>query len=250
MRSVGFSTGALAHGDFRAALAMLVGRGTSAVELSALREAELEPLMDAVNDLDLGTFRYVSVHTPSRLDRLSDRDVVRLLQPALAKGWLAVVHPDTIVDFEPWNELGGLACVENMDGRKGIGRTVSELSYVFDRLPDATMCFDIAHARQFDRTMVEAYGILRRFGGRIRQLHVSHVDSECKHHGLNEGALIAFSGVAPLVPRACAIILEAEVGEAEIEREILQAELVFSGGATYGRIQRAQKSGSRAFFPR
>jgi hypothetical protein len=53
MRSIGFSTGALALGDFRRGLTLLAGRGVRAVELSALREAELPGLMAALDELDL-----------------------------------------------------------------------------------------------------------------------------------------------------------------------------------------------------
>ena len=68
MRDIGFSTGALALGDFRSALHMLEGHNCPAVELSALREAELPGLMDALADLDLGRFKYISVHAPSKPD--------------------------------------------------------------------------------------------------------------------------------------------------------------------------------------
>jgi len=46
MRLVGFSTGALAFADFRRGLQMLRETGAKAVELSALRAAELDPLME------------------------------------------------------------------------------------------------------------------------------------------------------------------------------------------------------------
>ena len=45
MRQIGFSTGALARGDFRYALDILADQGIHAVELSALRESELDPLL-------------------------------------------------------------------------------------------------------------------------------------------------------------------------------------------------------------
>ena len=66
MRSIGFSTGALALGDFRRALAMLSTVNSSAIELSALRDHELDPLMRALSQLNLRRFRYVSVHVPSK----------------------------------------------------------------------------------------------------------------------------------------------------------------------------------------
>ena len=46
MRLIGFSTGALARNDFRRALQMLAERRVRAVELSALRQDELMPLVE------------------------------------------------------------------------------------------------------------------------------------------------------------------------------------------------------------
>ena len=68
MRPVGFSTGALAYGDFRAALRMLDQKNVQALELSALRQNELVPLLQALPSLDLSGFRYVSIHAPSQFD--------------------------------------------------------------------------------------------------------------------------------------------------------------------------------------
>jgi hypothetical protein len=59
MRCIGFSTGALARNDFRKALQMLAGKKVSAVELSALRQDELVPLVEQLDSLDLSPFKYV-----------------------------------------------------------------------------------------------------------------------------------------------------------------------------------------------
>jgi hypothetical protein len=64
---IGFSTGALAKGDFPRALQMLRTAGVSTVELSALREHELPSLAHSLNDLDLTGFSHVSIHAPSNL---------------------------------------------------------------------------------------------------------------------------------------------------------------------------------------
>ena len=66
MRRIGFSTGALARGDFRSALAILHRYRVDVVELSALRIGELAPLAHAISDLDLSAFTFVSIHAPSR----------------------------------------------------------------------------------------------------------------------------------------------------------------------------------------
>ena len=65
MRRIGFSTGALARGDFRSALDILQRHKIDVVELSALRVSELAPLVQAIPDLDLSEFTFVSIHAPS-----------------------------------------------------------------------------------------------------------------------------------------------------------------------------------------
>ena len=53
MGHIGFSTGALALGDWRKALAMLNKSSATAIELSALREQELEPLIKSLSEIEL-----------------------------------------------------------------------------------------------------------------------------------------------------------------------------------------------------
>jgi hypothetical protein len=67
-----------------------------------------------------------------------------------------------------------------MDKRKPAGRSAAELGRIFAELPDATFCFDIGHARQFDPTMTEAWLILKEFGSKLRQVHVSEVNTRSK----------------------------------------------------------------------
>src|SRR5438477_12475760 len=76
---IGFSTGSLALNNVRLALKMVAGKRTSAIELSALREEELAPLIDLLDSLDLRQFAYVSFHAPSRLTTLTETAVVELL---------------------------------------------------------------------------------------------------------------------------------------------------------------------------
>jgi len=42
----------------------------------------------------------------------------------------------------------------------------------FKNLPEATFCFDIAHAKQVDPTMQEGYKMLKKFKNRLRQIHL------------------------------------------------------------------------------
>ena len=68
MRTVGFSTGALARGDYRHALEMLSDKPVTAVELSALRQDELRLLVEDLGNLNLRRFPYVAFHAPSSID--------------------------------------------------------------------------------------------------------------------------------------------------------------------------------------
>ena len=64
---LGFSTDCLAHANVQRGLRIATHRRAKAVELSALREDELDPLLDSLDRLedDLKPFEYVSFHAPS-----------------------------------------------------------------------------------------------------------------------------------------------------------------------------------------
>lgn len=230
MRCVGFSTGAVALGDFRLALSVLARFDTTALELSALREAELRPLIDALPSLSdaLGKYDFVSVHAPSRFDSVSEGDAVGLLSIAAEEGYPIIVHPDAIRDFDIWRRLGSSLCIENMDKRKPIGRTVEELRPVFDRLPEAVFCFDIAHARQVDPTMCVAMQLLREYGRRIRQVHVSEVDTQSHHRPVTLGVGLAFEKIRMDMPGDVPFIIESVVTEAMIACELRRVREYFA----------------------
>lgn len=191
-----------------------------AVELSALREAEIVPLLGALNSLDLSRFSYISLHAPSQFSAASERALRDLLSQEVWREWPIIIHPDAIWDFEMWRDFGPLLCVENMDKRKPIGRSARELDAIFNRLPQASLCFDIGHARQCDTTMTEAYLILREFGSRLRQVHVSEVNTRSKHDRLSFASILAFQDVAHLIPEDVPLILETPLQSAEIKAEI------------------------------
>jgi Xylose isomerase-like TIM barrel len=227
-RIIGFSTGAIAKGDFRRALDSLSKRHVPAVELSALREQELPQLMSSLKDLDLRGYSYVSVHAPTKLDVLPEQEIVRLLEGAASFRFPIVVHPDTIQSPNLWKSFGPLLLVENMDKRKPIGRTVAELRTYFDKLPDAGLCFDVAHARQVDPSMIEAAQILRVFGDRLREVHASGVTTRSVHAPISDAGRVAYESIAGLIHEKVPIILESPVEESMISEEIKIARSAFS----------------------
>jgi hypothetical protein len=127
-----------------------------------------------------------------------------------------------------WRGFGDLLWIENLDKRKPIARTTAELDKVFELFPNASFCFDVAHARQIDPTMSEASRMLRSFGGKLRQIHASGLNSNSTHSALSAAASSAFSKISSLVPQDIPIILESPIAENAIEAELEYARNAFS----------------------
>lgn len=228
MPAIGFSTGALFRDQLAQGVDLLRQLMLVTVELSALRLRELPALLSFVRENDLSYFDYVSLHAPT--DFLAEQESAlasALLAVASERQWHVVVHPDCIRDVNAWRPFGGLLCIENMDKRKSVGRTARELEDVFAALPLATLCFDIAHARQVDTTMSEAYRVLGRFGDRITQIHMSEVTSASTHDRISDSAVASFREVATYMPDV-PIILESPVTPDTARAEVDQAFRVFS----------------------
>jgi hypothetical protein len=210
----------LAKGDFaRGVNVQRAIRRIDAVELSALRDHELPALVSALPSLDLRAFAYVSVHAPSKLQTLDEQTVFDLLLH-LPESWPIVAHPEILRTPSLWRRLGGRLCLENMDDRKTTGRTPGELRELFECFPDATFCLDLGHARQIDPTMASALRMLREFGGRLRQLHVSEVGARGEHLPLGATTRMSFAQVAHRVPATCPLIIESVIAAEAIEREL------------------------------
>jgi len=231
MRYIGFSTGALAYGDFDEGLRLLRKTKATAVELSALRQNELGPLIAAIDRLDLRQFHHISLHVPSSITPEFEEPLLGMLRP-LPADWLLVTHPNVINMWNDWSALGPRLCIENMDKRKPIGRTASDLREIFNRLNAATFCLDIGHAHQIDPTMGETVLLLEEFSGKLRQLHVSEVNSESKHDPISLESESAFSVVAHLIRGDAPVILESRlpvVSAGAIQSEMDSVEHILDG---------------------
>lgn len=226
MRQIGFSTGALAKGDFRRGLALLAEHQCPAVELSALRDHELEALMGTVGQLDLESFSYVSVHAPSRFEDMDEKHAAQLLRPCIEREWPVILHPDAIGDHGCWSDFGSLLCLENMDNRKLSGRTVRELERHFTALPNARLCLDLGHARHVDASMTVALELLRAYGSRLTQIHLSELNARAHHLPLSMATVWAVAELADRIPDA-PVILESVVTGDGIAREIGMARKCF-----------------------
>jgi len=230
MGFIGYSTGAIALGDFSRALTLLEGYSFQAIELSALRMSEVEPLLCVLPNLKLERYKYISFHAPSAFREDEEEQLVALLSK-LPAAWPIVLHPDAIYRVSRWTSLASRLAIENMDRRKNTGRSVSELKQVFDLLPQSKMCFDLGHARQVDPSMIGAYQLLKAYAERIVQLHISEVDTLNRHDVISRAAEMAFCQVRQFVPSTAAVILESRVREEDIGREAEKVRLILEGGS-------------------
>ncbi len=226
MRRFGFSTGAVALGEFAKGLALSAQAAPGCVEISALRESELWPLLDALPNLELSCFEYVAIHAPSAYCPSSERRIADALLER-TKAFSIVLHPDAISDYACWRPFGARLCIENMDKRKAIGRNCRELDLLFSELPAASFCLDLGHARQIDPTMVESIDMLRQFGSRLRQIHLSEVTTNCRHERLSLAAIQSFRRIAARVSEEIPVIIESVLSAqptlAQMSAELVQA---------------------------
>lgn len=208
---VGASTGYMvdSRGDWPRLLEEASRVSSFAVELTALREDELPSLLAFLGGAPTLPFRYVSVHGPSKARRMPEPELVAQLAALPAFVNAIVLHPDQIDDPGLYAQLGGRLVIENMDSRKAAGQTGDDLAGLFEILPDAGFCFDVAHAWTVDPTMETGKDLLDRFASRLRHVHLSSMSADLGHVPLSIEQEKLF---APLLSRCRDVpwILEAE----------------------------------------
>lgn len=193
----------------------------NAIELSFLRKRELMPAFGMMDTFDLSQYQYISIHASSDLKRRDEEVIGNILyQYALNHNRNMIVHPNTIIDFDLWRSFGNFVCIENMDARRDDGRTVREMEVIFARLPEASFCLDIGHARQIDGSMKMAADMIREFKCRLKELHVSEVDADGVHRRISSECANDFSKVAHLIPENTPMIIESPMLNSEILEEI------------------------------
>jgi hypothetical protein len=225
----GYSTGALALGDFAQALEMMAPHRLEAVELSALRTGELPHLIESLSTLDLKSYRHISIHAPSKYSTDEERALAETLTLACSRFASidgVVLHAEAIVDPAVWQQLGPRLFIENADRRKRTGRTAAEMIAVLRDFPDARVCLDLAHVQQVDPTLLEARRMLEAFRDRIGQIHFSQLDHACRHERLSVGYVEELHRLASIVPNTV-VILESNVPATEITRQVQLAQVCF-----------------------
>lgn len=183
---LGASTGYMVdhRGDWPHLVDEAIAVSSFAVELTALSENEFPSLLEYLTSEPALPFRYISVHGPSKDRHMPEAQLVAMLADIPPFVDAIVLHPDLIEQESAYAPLGTRLVIENMDLRKGTGRTAVELEPVFEALPEAGFCFDVAHAWSVDPSMEIAHGLLNRFASRLRHVHVSSVAGDCEHEPL------------------------------------------------------------------
>lgn len=126
-------------------------------------------------------FPEASYHAPGK--RHTPQERLRLTQEAKAAGFSRiVVHPDQIdSDSREWQELAPWLLIENLDPLSPEWRSAESLRRVLDKLPEAGVCLDVAHAAK-EPHLIES--LIEEFSGKIRQIHLSEIDYEKSCHHL------------------------------------------------------------------
>lgn len=162
-----------------------------AIELSALSEPELPALLSFLRHTSV-PFDFVSVHAPTKNRTATDRQLVDLLLTVIDRIDAVVFHPDAIDDPAALKPLGSKLAIENMDARKEGGQTATELEALMTELPEARLCFDVAHAGSIDREMEVGADILNHYWKRLSHIHLSSLDDECHHVPITDEDLDRF----------------------------------------------------------
>jgi sugar phosphate isomerase/epimerase len=193
----GISTGAyeIERDDWRDAVARARREGFTCLELCAIVPPLLGTLAAYLTAADLDGFARVSLHAPVRIDPPEAVGEIRLL-PVDGD---VILHPDVYGRDAAAAALGPRAVFENMDVTKSLGRTVEDLSTVFDLFPDAGFCLDVAHVWTNDQSLALGHDLLDSFGDRLRQLHVSGIEPDGTHRETTAADLELYR---PLLERA------------------------------------------------
>lgn len=211
MNPIGFSTGAIAKGEFEEAYKLSGETDATAIELSALRETEMTPLAQFAKSTDLSKYEHVSFHAPSKFNPDAETGIVAKLL-CLPSHINIVAHPDCIITPALWAQLGQNLLIENNDPRKPGGQTPGQLGELGEILPKAGFCIDLAHAKAFDETLSNVTEMFKQLGNRIREMHISSGDMYGGHFPLKPEDIVAYRNIRDIIPGNIPIIIESPIG--------------------------------------
>ncbi|WP_210492872.1 hypothetical protein [Patulibacter sp. SYSU D01012] len=193
---LGISTGAIAEdrGDWTRLTRRCRSFSSAAIEFAALGGDELHGL-SAFLQRQGQSFRFVSVHAPTKRVSSSPTDLAKALVDLPRWVDAIVLHPDTLQHTRAFGVLGRRLVVENMDSRKPFGTTTDDLLTIYAAFPKAKFCLDLAHAYSLDPSMGLAHELLDAFRVRLSHVHVSSLSTRGGHVALTPTDEAAFEPV-------------------------------------------------------
>lgn len=188
---VGFSTGALYEWGlpFNERIKFFHDLGVDSIELAYLFGFEGSRLNEESLDL-LSSFDYVSIHAPvayppkKLVDYGGDEGYEQILKELnslidVTGAKLVGFHPNTISDFSVFEGMHCDVAIENMDG-KFYGSKIEDLDEIFSKT-NYWLLYDVLHAFVIDSSLELGRKIIKSFGNRIKEVHVSGGTPRYRH---------------------------------------------------------------------
>jgi len=231
MANIGFTTGSLYKSEilFDERIKLYYSLGANAIELSFATPTELfnYNLLEQTKE-NLKKFSSISIHAPWKEVRYEDNsqtkriiEKLRLLCDNLPINGL-VLHPDTIDNFEIFNQSGLPFLLENMDKRKSYGTHPDHFQELKQKY-NFGFVLDVEHAYEHDSSMQLARELIDVMGNKLKHMHVSgynnleiHVPTYC---AVNKEAITKILKMNLKVPKILEGILLENVQDS-IKREL------------------------------
>lgn len=176
-RKIGFSQGCLHGFDFfsEKILDVYLKNSDRAIEVHFKTDKvdELEKII-----LDIKKFKYVSIHLPTDFRYGNNKETKEFLDKIYRfylkiKAKLAVIHPNSVVGWEVFDNYEMNWAIENMDYKQVNYKYLEDFEKFFIEKNNWKMVLDLNHCFTNDKSMVLAKNFIDKLGSRIAEFHIS-----------------------------------------------------------------------------
>lgn len=184
------------------------------VEITFGRKEEVYSFKPSTSDIKfLKGLKYVSIHAPFRLIRNMEseeevEDILRSIESLYkkVKAKNVIMHPFDIPEPEILMKFKFNVITENMPKIMKKNHKLITLEDVFRKYPKIGLCLDVAHA--YRKSMKETNEIVRKFGNKIRQIHLSGTYRGKDHLSLKCVTKDFFKSIEPIKSLRVPLIIE------------------------------------------
>ena len=176
---LGFSTGAFyKHLSISEAIIFIKNAGCNAVELGFVKMNNIEEqqLLEITAE-DLNGFEFVSFHAP-KINYGKNKETEDVFEKikridSIRKLDIVVFHPDSVEDFDIFDNLSFNIGFENMDNRSDLFKNPQDFKELFSKNKGHKLIVDLNHIYANDRSMKLAGDFYKELGDRINEIHLS-----------------------------------------------------------------------------